>query len=60
MSKIQVSDNGHGINISDFKNLCKRYHTSKISDYNDLSKIETLGFRGEALNAISLNSLLTI
>jgi hypothetical protein len=29
--------------------VAKRYHTSKISSFNDIQKLETYGFRGEAL-----------
>ena len=58
--KITIKDNGIGIEKSDYPNLCKRYYTSKIQEYEDFSKIKTLGFRGEALNAISLNSKLTV
>lgn len=58
--KIKVQDNGTGIHPSDFRFLGKRYCTSKIKEYNKFTKIDTLGFRGEAINAISLNSKLTI
>ena len=60
ISKITIKDNGCGIQKEDYPNLCKRYYTSKINEYEDFSKIKTLGFRGEALNAISLNSKLII
>lgn len=60
MTMIKVTDDGNGINKSDLHLLCLRYHTSKIREYDMFTEINTLGFRGEALNAISLNSKLTI
>ncbi|CAG8544348.1 2156_t:CDS:10, partial [Scutellospora calospora] len=32
--------------------MALRYHTSKLEDFGELSKVETYGFRGEALNSI--------
>jgi DNA mismatch repair protein MutL len=50
---IQVADNGRGINQDDL-HLCVQPHTtSKIHSTQDLSKISTLGFRGEALHSIA-------
>ncbi|MBF96191.1 MAG: DNA mismatch repair protein MutL [Alphaproteobacteria bacterium MarineAlpha9_Bin4] len=58
-NKIVIIDDGKGIDENDL-NLCvKRHATSKISN-NDLSKISTLGFRGEALYAIASVSKLEI
>ena len=50
---IQVRDNGCGMAADDLPASVKRYHTSKISELNDLFAINTLGFRGEALASIS-------
>ena len=50
---IQVRDNGHGMSADDLPASVKRYHTSKISELDDLSSIHTLGFRGEALASIA-------
>ncbi|MBQ7090298.1 MAG: DNA mismatch repair endonuclease MutL, partial [Clostridia bacterium] len=50
---IRVTDDGCGMNREDARNCFLRHATSKIKDLSDLFAIETLGFRGEALAAIS-------
>ncbi|MDC3023861.1 DNA mismatch repair endonuclease MutL [Alphaproteobacteria bacterium] len=57
--KMTISDDGMGINEHDLKLCVKRHATSKIFN-NDLSQIDTLGFRGEALYAIASVSRLEI
>jgi DNA mismatch repair protein MutL len=53
ISKIRIIDNGHGIQEDDCLVAFERHATSKIKDENDLFRIRTLGFRGEALPSIA-------
>ena len=50
---MRVTDDGCGMNRDDARNCFLRHATSKIKNIADLYAIETLGFRGEALAAIS-------
>ena len=59
-SLIKVVDNGSGMSVNDAKNCHKRHYTSKINKINDLFKIKTMGFRGEALASIASISMMEI
>ena len=57
---MRVTDNGFGMSYEDAKNCILRHATSKISTEDDLNRIATLGFRGEALSSIAAVSKLEI
>ena len=59
-SFIQVSDDGNGMSEEDVLLCIQKHATSKISSYEDLESIYTLGFRGEALSSIAAVSQLEI
>lgn len=50
---VQVTDNGTGMSEDDAKMCFQRHSTSKVSTYEDIESIRTLGFRGEALASIA-------
>lgn len=60
LSSIRVLDNGEGMETDDCKRAFRRHATSKIKDENDLFRVRTLGFRGEALPSIASVSHLEI
>lgn len=52
-SRIQVSDNGHGMDEHDAVLCLERHATSKIRTLDDLVHVRSLGFRGEAIPSIA-------
>ncbi|MFH1645630.1 MAG: DNA mismatch repair endonuclease MutL, partial [Candidatus Omnitrophota bacterium] len=50
---LKIKDNGTGIDADDLQKIFLRHSTSKISSLDDLFKIGSLGFRGEALYSIA-------
>ena len=59
-TKIGIYDNGIGMNAIELDLCVERHATSKISELEDLFKVKTLGFRGEALPSIGAISKLTL
>lgn len=49
---IEVSDNGCGIDPSNYAGLAMKHYTSKLETFSDLKSVASFGFRGEALNAL--------
>jgi len=57
---IRVNDDGRGMDLEDLKLSLSRHATSKIRTFEDLDKIKTFGFRGEALYSVFAVSKLVI
>jgi DNA mismatch repair protein MutL len=60
ISLIRVRDDGSGMAPEDAERAVGRHATSKIRSADDLARVDTLGFRGEALHAIGAVSSLTL
>ena len=57
---IEVVDDGRGMAVSDLPLAVQRHATSKLAAFEDLDRLSTLGFRGEALPSIGAVSSLAI
>lgn len=52
LDNIEVQDNGRGIRPEDFETVALKHYTSKLASYDDLTSLNTFGFRGEALSSL--------
>jgi len=58
MDKIEVRDNGSGVEVEQVEKMVAAHTTSKINDFGDMDGLTSYGFRGEALHSLcSLSSL---
>ncbi|SMN18650.1 similar to Saccharomyces cerevisiae YNL082W PMS1 ATP-binding protein required for mismatch repair in mitosis and meiosis [Maudiozyma saulgeensis] len=60
IDSIECSDNGSGISEANFQTLTLKHYTSKLTNFNDIMNISSLGFRGEALFSLCNISKLSI
>jgi DNA mismatch repair protein PMS2 len=52
LNGFEVTDDGKGIKEEDFDVIAKRGTTSKIQEFDDIYRVKSLGFRGEALSSL--------
>jgi DNA mismatch repair protein MutL len=60
LEEITVIDDGEGIAKEDLPLCCESHATSKVTSFEDLYHLDTMGFRGEALYSIAAVSSITI
>ena len=52
LDSIEVQDNGSGIIHGNYETIALKHYTSKLTSFDDLSSLQTFGFRGEALSSL--------
>ncbi|MCJ1479719.1 ATP-binding mismatch repair protein [Lambiella insularis] len=52
LESIEVQDNGSGVAREDYETIALKHYTSKLSSYEDLTSLQTFGFRGEAISSL--------
>lgn len=60
LESLRISDNGTGISTDELETAFLRHATSKLKNADNLARIATLGFRGEALAAIASVSKISV
>ena len=56
---LSIEDNGHGMNFENLPYAFLRHATSKLKTYDDLFRLHSFGFRGEALASVAASARLT-
>ncbi|KAG7171533.1 PMS1 protein 1-like [Homarus americanus] len=59
-SRLEVRDNGSGIDTGDVEFIAKPHYTSKITSFSDLASLTSYGFRGEAVSSLCAVADVTI
>lgn len=59
MDLLSIEDNGHGMNFKNLPYAFLRHATSKLRTFEDLYRLKSFGFRGEALASVAASSRLT-
>lgn len=59
MDLISIEDNGHGISFNDLPYAFLRHATSKIKSFDDIYRLHSFGFRGEALASLAASARVT-
>jgi DNA mismatch repair protein MutL len=60
IDRVRVEDDGHGMSERDALLAVERHTTSKVGDVADVARVETLGFRGEALPSVAAMARLAL
>ncbi|CUS23619.1 LAQU0S11e00386g1_1 [Lachancea quebecensis] len=60
LESLECSDNGSGVPEDSYQTLALKHYTSKISSFEDVSQVRTLGFRGEALSSLAAIASLVV
>ncbi|CAG8607137.1 15436_t:CDS:10, partial [Acaulospora colombiana] len=60
LHSVEVIDDGTGIDQPNYEKLALKHCTSKITKFEDLNKVESFGFRGEALSSLCALSKVTV
>jgi DNA mismatch repair protein MutL len=56
---LSIEDNGHGMSFTNLPYAFLRHATSKLKNFDDLYRLQSFGFRGEALASVAASARLT-
>jgi DNA mismatch repair protein PMS2 len=60
LEEVEVVDNGKGVLPQDYASLARKYCTSKLTNFDDLLRVTSFGFRGEALSSLCAIGNMTV